>query len=157
MESFWFCRRMMEDSKGYGKDRETLTETSFKLLALGTLSLVTTGSATTWLLVSPAPLLSRVSHHWTSLSFLYDKTGLLQLEIRGFCFGLLIGCLNFCTQMLSWLHKTLTRSLERDLSGHYNFLLVTTLCVSILIGTLRGVGGGGVGGLNAHNKDLRRT
>ena len=26
---------MMEDSKGYGKDKETLTETSFKLLALG--------------------------------------------------------------------------------------------------------------------------
>ena len=25
-----------------------------------------------------------------------------------------------------------------------------------LIGTLRGVGGGGVGGLNAHNKDLIR-
>ena len=26
----------------------------------------------------------------------------------------------------------------------------------IVIGTLRGVGGGGVGGLNAHNKDLIR-
>ena len=26
-----------------------------------------------------------------------------------------------------------------------------------IIGTLRGVGGGGVGGLNAHNKDLIRT
>ena len=26
-----------------------------------------------------------------------------------------------------------------------------------IIGTLRGVGGGGVGGLNAHNKDLMRT
>ena len=26
----------------------------------------------------------------------------------------------------------------------------------VLIGTLRGVGGGGVGGLNAHNKDLIR-
>ena len=26
-----------------------------------------------------------------------------------------------------------------------------------VIGTLRGVGGGGVGGLNAHNKDLIRT
>ena len=25
-----------------------------------------------------------------------------------------------------------------------------------IIGTLRGVGGGGVGGLNAHNKDLIR-
>ena len=27
----------------------------------------------------------------------------------------------------------------------------------IFTGTLRGVGGGGVGGLNAHNKDLIRT
>ena len=27
---------------------------------------------------------------------------------------------------------------------------------SKIIGTLRGVGGGGVGGLNAHNKDLIR-
>ena len=26
-----------------------------------------------------------------------------------------------------------------------------------IIGTLRGVGGGGIGGLNAHNKDLIRT
>ena len=26
----------------------------------------------------------------------------------------------------------------------------------VIIGTLRGVGGGGVGGLNAHNKDLIR-
>ena len=26
----------------------------------------------------------------------------------------------------------------------------------LIIGTLRGVGGGGVGGLNAHNKDLIR-
>ena len=28
--------------------------------------------------------------------------------------------------------------------------------LSLFIGTLRGVGGGGVGGLNAHNKDLIR-
>ena len=33
---------------------------------------------------------------------------------------------------------------------------VVALILPIVIGTLRGVGGGGVGGLNAHNKDLIR-
>ena len=32
-----------------------------------------------------------------------------------------------------------------------------SVLMPLIIGTLRGVGGGGVGGLNAHNKDLIRT
>ena len=37
-----------------------------------------------------------------------------------------------------------------------NKIMKYSPCLERLIGTLRGVGGGGVGGLNAHNKDLIR-